>query len=88
MSPRLKFFVSRITLLFGVSFVLLWLHILDDAIITNEPAWYGITVFEFLLSCAVVYAIVPPLGVWLAIYTGWQARAVQRRATTDQVTAS
>lgn len=66
MSPRLAFLVSRITILFGVSFVFLWLHILDDAIITNEPAWYGITIPEFLLYCAFVYVIVPPLGLWLA----------------------
>ncbi len=44
----------------------MWLHILDDAIITNEPAWYGITIPQFLFYCAVVYAIVPPLGLWLA----------------------
>ncbi len=63
---RFPFLLSRITLLFGVSFVFLWLHILDDAIITNEPAWYGITVLEFLLYCALIYALVPPLGLWLA----------------------
>lgn len=66
MSPRLQFLVSRITILFAVSFVFLWLHILDDTYITNEPAWYGITPLEFMLSCAVVYVIVPPLGLWLA----------------------
>lgn len=66
LSPRYRFLISRITVLFILSFIFLWLHILDDAIITNEPAWYGITVAEFLLSCALVYAIVPPLGLWLA----------------------
>ncbi len=66
MSPRLAFLVSRITILFIASFIFLWIHILDDAIITNEPAWYGITIAEFLLYCAFVYAIVPPLGLWLA----------------------
>ncbi|MBI4670520.1 MAG: hypothetical protein HY741_02470 [Chloroflexi bacterium] len=66
LNPRLAFLVSRITLLFGISFLFLWLHILDDAIITNEPAWYGISIAEFLLYCAFVYAVVPPLGVWLA----------------------
>ncbi len=65
-SPRFQFLVSRITILFLSSFLFLWLHILDDAVITNEPAWYGISTFEFLLSCALVYAIVPPLGLWLA----------------------
>ncbi len=63
---RLHFAVSRITILFIVSFVFLWLHILDDAIITNEPSWYGISIPEFLFYCALVYAIVPPLGLWLA----------------------
>lgn len=66
MSSRYTVLVSRITLLFLASFIFLWLHILDDAIITNEPAWYGITILEFLLYCALVYAIVPPLGLWLA----------------------
>lgn len=66
MSPRFRFLISRITVLFILSFVFLWLHILDDALITNEPSWYGISVAEFLLSCALVYAIVPPLGLWLA----------------------
>lgn len=66
MSPRLAWLVSRITILFGISFLFLWLHILDDALITNEPSWYGITIPEFLLYCAFVYAIVPPFGLWLA----------------------
>lgn len=66
MSPRLHLVLSRITILFIVSFIGLWLHIVDDAIITNEPAWYGISVAEFLLACALVYMIVPPIGLWLA----------------------
>lgn len=66
LSARSRFLVSRITLLFIVSYVFLWLHILDDAIITNEPAWYGITIPEFLISCAIVYAILPPLGLFWA----------------------
>jgi hypothetical protein len=66
MSRRLDFVLSRITILFVVSFIGLWLHIVDDAIITNEPAWYGISVAEFLLACALVYMIVPPIGLWLA----------------------
>jgi hypothetical protein len=66
LSPRLKFLLSRITLLFALSFAFLWLHILDDALITNEPSWYGISVGEFLFYCALVYVIVPPLGLWLA----------------------
>ena len=65
-ASRFSFLLSRITILFVFSFFFLWLHILDDALVTNEPAWYGITTLEFLLSCAVVYVIVPPLGLWLA----------------------
>ena len=56
---------NRITILFCVSFLLLTLHILDDAFIVNEAAWYGITTTEFLLGCVLLYAIVPPLGLWL-----------------------
>lgn len=66
MSARFQFLISRITVLFILSFVFLWLHILDDALITNEPSWYGISVAEFLLSCALVYIILPPFGLWLA----------------------
>lgn len=57
--------LNRITILFGVSFLLLTLHILDDAFIVNEAAWYGITTAEFLLGCVLLYAIIPPLGFWL-----------------------
>ena len=66
LNSRYSFLVSRITILFVLSYIFLWLHILDDALITKEPLWYGITVAEFLLYCAFVYAIVPPLGLWLA----------------------
>ncbi len=66
MSPRLQFLLSRITILFVASFIFLWLHILDDTFITNEPSWYGITAAEFLFACALVYVVVPPLGLWLA----------------------
>lgn len=65
-STRYAFLVSRLTWLFCASFIGLWLHIVDDAIITNEPQWYGISTLEFLLYCALVYAIIPPLGLWLA----------------------
>lgn len=57
---------KRITILFGASFLLLTLHILDDAFLVNEAAWYGITTAEFLLGCALLYGIVPPVGLWLA----------------------
>ncbi len=57
---------KRITFLFGVSFLLLTLHILDDAFVVNEAAWYDISTAEFLLGCILLYAIVPPFGLWLA----------------------
>lgn len=57
---------KRITILFGVSFLLLTLHILDDAFVVNEAAWYGITTAEFLLGCVLIYGILPPLGLYLA----------------------
>ncbi len=65
-NTRFHYLISRITVLFLISFVFLWLHILDDAFVTNEPSWYGITIAEFLLYCAIIYVIVPPLGLWLA----------------------
>lgn len=57
---------KHITILFGVSFLLLTLHILDDAFVVNEAAWYGIPTAEFLLGCILLYGIVPPFGLWLA----------------------
>lgn len=66
MSPRMNFLLSRVTILFIVSFIGLWLHILDDTFITSEPSWYGITAAEFLFYCALVYMFIPPFGLWLA----------------------
>lgn len=57
---------KHITILFGVSFVLLTLHILDDALVVSEASWYGITTAEFLLYLVLICSIVPPLGLWLA----------------------
>ena len=58
--------VPRITLLFGLSFVFLTLHILDDAFVTGEPGWYGIGIGEFLFYLLLIFGIVPPLGLYLA----------------------
>lgn len=66
LSPRYAYLISRVTILFIASFIGLWLHILDDGLVTNEAEWYGITVLEFFLYCALIYAIVPPFGLWLA----------------------
>lgn len=58
--------IDRITLLFGVSLFFLTLHVIDDAISTGEPAEYGVTIAEFLLFAALIYLIIPPLGLILA----------------------
>lgn len=69
MSPSLL--KKRITILFVASYILLILHILDDAFIVNEAAWYGITTFEFLLGCVLIYGFIPPLGLILARRANW-----------------
>lgn len=56
---------KRITVLFVASYLLLILHVLDDAFIVNEAAWYGITTFEFLMGCLLIYGFIPPLGLYL-----------------------
>lgn len=66
MDPRLKSLLGRITILFGVSFFFLTLHVIDDAISTGEPAQYGVSIPAFLFYAALIYAIVPPLGLYLA----------------------
>ncbi len=66
MDTRLNVLLHRITLLFGISFFFLALHVVDDAISTGEPAQYGVTIPEFLLYAALIYAIIPPLGLLLA----------------------
>ncbi len=58
-----------LTFLFASSLVGLGLHVLDDALVTREPAWYGIGVGEFLLYCAIIYLILPPAG-WVLTRRG------------------
>lgn len=65
-NPRLRFWTNRITILFGVSLFFLMVHLVDDAITTGEPAQYGMTLAEFLFYGALLYLIIPPLGLWLA----------------------
>jgi hypothetical protein len=64
--PRLAPLTRRITLLFAISLFFLCLHVIDDAINTGEPAQYGVTIPEFLFYAALVYIIIPPLGLYLA----------------------
>lgn len=59
-------YLRNITILFFISLIGLGLHTLDDAFITHEADWYNIGVGEFLLSVALMYLIVPPLGLLLA----------------------
>lgn len=66
MDTRRDLIVQRISLLFGISLFFLALHVIDDAVSTGEPAEYGVTVPEFLLYAALIYAIIPPLGLLLA----------------------
>ena len=66
MSDILRRYLRYITVLFFVSLVGLGLHVLDDAFVTREPDWYGISTGEFLFTCAMLYLIVPPFGLWLA----------------------
>jgi hypothetical protein len=61
-----KRYLDSLTVLFCISLVGLALHVLDDALVTREPDWYGIGVGEFLLYCALLYLIVPPLGLVFA----------------------
>ncbi len=63
MSARYTSLLQRITILFGVSLFFLALHVMDDAMTTGEPAQYGVTVAEFLFYAALIYALLPPLGL-------------------------
>ncbi len=66
MSDTLQRYLRYITVLFPVSLIGLSLHVLDDTFVTREPDWYGVSTSEFLLACALLYLIVPPIGFWLA----------------------
>ena len=66
MSSRWTKYLRYVTVLFCISLVGLGLHALDDALVTREPDWYNIGVGEFLLYVALIYLIVPPIGLLLA----------------------
>ncbi len=66
LSTKWTTYLRYITILFCVSLVGLGLHALDDALVTREPDWYNIGVGEFLFDLALIYLIVPPIGLWLA----------------------
>lgn len=66
MRTRWNRYLAAITILFFISLTGLGLHVLDDALVTREPDWYGVGTGEFLLYAALIYLIVPPLGLVLA----------------------
>ena len=66
MNPQLNSLLRRITILFGISLFFLTLHVIDDAISTGEPAQYGVTIPEFLFYAALIYYIIPPVGLYFA----------------------
>ena len=66
MSDTLQKYLRYIAVLFPISLVGLGLHVLDDTFVTREPDWYGVSAGEFLVACAILYLIVPPIGMWLA----------------------
>lgn len=61
-----KSLLRQITILFCVSLFFLTLHVIDDAISTGEPAEYGVSIPEFLFYAALIYAFIPPLGLYFA----------------------
>jgi hypothetical protein len=66
LQTRWKRYITAITILFFISLTGLGLHVLDDALVTREPDWYGVGTGEFLLYAVLIYLIVPPLGLVLA----------------------
>ncbi len=66
MSFRRWRYVRSLTLLFITSLFFLALHVIDDALATGEPAEYGISAPEFFLYTALLYLVIPPLGLLLA----------------------
>ncbi len=65
LNPRFVSLLQRITVLFFISLFFLTLHVIDDAINTGEPAQYGVSIPEFLFFAALIYLILPPLGLVL-----------------------
>ena len=66
MTSNWQKYLRYITILFFVSLIGLSLHALDDALVTREPDWYNVGVGEFLFYVALIYYIVPPVGLVLA----------------------
>ena len=55
-----------VVILFAVSIVFLTLHAAYDGIILGEAGDWGIGIIEYFFYLALIYLIVPPLGVFLA----------------------
>lgn len=58
--------IRYLTILFSVSLFFLSLHVIDDALTTGEPAEYGVSIPEFFAYAALIYYVIPPLGLLLA----------------------
>lgn len=71
MSANWEKYRRYITMLFGLSLVGLSLHAIDDAYVTREPDWYSLSPELFLVVVALIYLIVPPIGLVLARRGNW-----------------
>ncbi len=71
MSGNWEKYRRYITVLFGASLVGLGLHAIDDAYVTREPDWYSLSSELFLVVVALIYLIVPPIGLVLARRGKW-----------------
>lgn len=66
MSSNPSRYIRPLTILFCVSLFFLALHVIDDGLNTGEPDQYGVSLGEFYLYAALIYLVVPPLGLILA----------------------
>ncbi len=55
-----------VTVLFFASLLFLALHAAYDGIVLDEAADWGVSLLQYLLYLAIIYLIVPPLGLFLA----------------------
>ncbi len=71
MSANWEKYRRYITVLFFASLIGLGLHAIDDAYVTREPDWYSLSPELFLVVVALIYLIVPPIGLVLARRGNW-----------------
>src|SRR5574337_338787 len=58
--------IKYITLFFCICIVFLAIHAVDDAFNLGEAEEWGVTYAEFFFYLALIYLIVPPIGLLLA----------------------